>query len=177
MARFSWAPLAAPEPSWTLLEPSCLPLDALGSENAIAITRKSLSSPCPLGQRLSVTEGGPSNLTTLSSKDGRELGSHQCRLQLPTRAQQSFSLTLALVKLNRLSSTPQGFFGDLSGALASPLHPWILPGPPGVPREHAKPRACSLNPRASTLEPRPSSFSVRALTLDSPLLLCSPGCS
>ena len=50
-------------------------------------------------------------------------GSHQFSLQLPTRPEESFSLTLALVKLNRLSSTPQGFFGDLSGALASPLHP------------------------------------------------------
>ena len=99
-------------------------------------------------------------------------GSHQSSLQLPTRAQQRFSLTLALVKLNRLSSTPQGFFGDLSGVLASPLHPLILPGPPGAPREARQPRSCSLNPRAWTLEPRPSSFPASSLDAR---LSASPG--
>ena len=98
--------------------------------------------------------GGTSNRTTLSSRGwpGTTLRSNQSSLQLPTRTEQSFSLTLALVKLNRLSSTPQIFFGHLSGALACPLHPCIPSGPPGAPREAHQPRACSLNPRASTLE-------------------------
>ena len=41
-------------------------------ERAIQTTYKPLSEPCPLRQRLSATEGRPSNLTTLPLKDGRE---------------------------------------------------------------------------------------------------------
>ena len=169
-------PLEPPALSRSLQPSETFPDDfgSISPRKAMEITPRSPSSNGCLGDSASWAEGRPSNLTTLPPEDGRELGSHQSNLQQPTQL---------FVDARACQAQPPLL--DSPGLLRPPFWSSGFPpaplDPPWTSRSSSG-STPSLGPAASTLEPRPSSLDPRAsqpraLTLDCPLLLGSPGCS